>query len=337
MGSEAKHRRGEETGVDLSIVVPFFNEAPSLPTLVEEVGRALEEGPSWELILVDDGSTDDYRERLKDLDPALLRRIRLVSFRRNLGKASALAAGFGHVSGSIVLTLDADLQDDPAMIPKLLEPLEQGFDMVIGRKAQRQDPLSRRLASWMFNSVARLASGLKLHDINSGFKAMRREVVEGMGLYGEMHRFLPMLAAWRGFRVTEISVTHRPRVHGTSRYGPARAWRGLFDLLTVTFLTRYHKRPMHLLGGIASILMFFGMAVSFYLFGFWLSGGSLQERPLLLFGILLILLSGQVFTLGLLGEMITYFNHRSDLTPYIKSSGRLEPAEDEEPDTDGKE
>jgi len=335
--SDRKTKRAGESGVDISIVVPFYNEAPSLPTLVEEIGRALEEGPTWEIILVDDGSTDGYREGLDGLEPDLVRRIRLVEFRRNLGKASALSAGFGQASGSIVMTLDADLQDDPAMIPKLLESLDEGFDMVIGRKAQRQDPLVRRLASWMFNSVARLASGLKLHDINSGFKAMRREVVEGMGLYGEMHRFLPLLAAWRGFRVTETSVTHRPRAHGRSRYGPARAWRGMFDLLTVTFLTRYHKRPMHLLGGIASILMFFGMAVSVYLFGFWLSGGSLQERPLLLFGVLLILLSGQVFTLGLLGEMITYFNHRSDLTPYIKSSGRLEPPEDDDPATDGEE
>jgi glycosyltransferase involved in cell wall biosynthesis len=334
---DGRGKSSKGSGVDLSIVVPFYNEAPSLPTLVEEIGRALEDGPTWELVLVDDGSTDGYREGLDGLDPALSRRIRLVSFRRNLGKASALAAGFGQVAGSIVLTLDADLQDDPAMIPKLLEPLDEGYDMVIGRKAQRQDPISRRLASWMFNSAARLTSGLKLHDMNSGFKAMRREVVEGMGLYGEMHRFLPMLAAWRGFRVTETSVTHRPRAHGKSRYGPARAWRGLFDLLTVTFLTRYHKRPMHLLGGIASILMFFGMAVSVYLFGFWLSGGSLQERPLLLFGILLILLSGQVFTLGLLGEMITYFNHRSDLSPYIKSSGRLQPVEEDDPATDGEE
>ncbi len=337
MHSDGKKKGTEESGVDLSIVIPFYNEAPSLPTLVEEIGRALEDGPTWEIVLVDDGSTDGFHEGLERLDPALASRIQLVSFRRNLGKASALAAGFGQVTGSIVLTLDADLQDDPSMIPKLLEPLDEGFDMVIGRKAQRQDPLSRRLASWVFNSVARLASGLRLHDINSGFKAMRRDVVEGMGLYGEMHRFLPLLAAWRGFRVTEVSVTHRPRAHGRSRYGPARAWRGMFDLLTVTFLTRYHKRPMHLLGGIASILMFFGMAVSVYLFGFWLSGGSLQERPLLLFGILLILLSGQVFTLGLLGEMITYFNHRSDLTPYIKRSGRLMPEQDDGPGTDGEE
>jgi glycosyltransferase involved in cell wall biosynthesis len=337
LGTDGSMNTDGDTGVDLSIVVPFYNEAPSLPTLVAEIGRALEDGPTWELVLVDDGSTDDYREGLDGLEPDLAGRIRLVSFRRNLGKASALAAGFGQVSGRIVLTLDADLQDDPSMIPKLLEPLEEGFDMVIGRKAQRQDPLSRRLASWMFNSAARLTSGLKLHDINSGFKAMRREVVEGMGLYGEMHRFLPMLASWRGFRVTEISVTHRPRAHGKSRYGPARAWRGMFDLLTVTFLTRYHKRPMHLLGGIASILMFFGSAISVYLLGFWLSGGSLQERPLLLFGILLILLSGQVFTLGLLGEMITYFNHRSDLTPYIRSSGKLRPPAQDDPATDGEE
>lgn len=325
----------QDQKADLSVVIPFYNEGPSLPTLLEEIDRALDGGPSWEAILVDDGSTDDYRKGLERLEAPVARHVRLVVFRRNLGKASALAAGFAEARGDVVLTLDADLQDDPAMIPKLLAPLDEGYDMVVGRKSPRRDSLGKRLASWLFNRVAGLASGLRLHDINSGFKAMRAEVVRGMGLYGEMHRFLPLLAAWRGFRVTERSVTHRPRRHGSSRYGPERAWRGMFDLLTITFLTRYHKRPMHLLGGVASILTFFGMAISFYLLGYWMAGGSLQERPLLLFGILLLLLGGQVFTLGLIGEMITFFNHRGDLTPYISKVEHLEGSAQEQPEPDG--
>lgn len=327
--------QASDSNPGLSVVIPFYNEAPSLPTLLEEVHRALAEGPEWEAILVDDGSTDDYRAGLAGLDEAIAQRVRLVVFRRNMGKASALAAGFARASGDVVLTLDADLQDDPSMIPELLSTLDEGYDMVIGRKAPRKDPLRKRAASWLFNGVARLVSGLRLHDINSGFKAMRRDVVEGMGLYGEMHRFLPIFAAWRGFRVTEKSVTHRPRQHGKSRYGVERTWRGLLDLVTVMFLTRYHKRPLHLLGGIASIFLLFGMAICLYLFGYWVAGGSLQQRPLIFFGILLILLGGQVFTLGLVGEMITYFNHRNDLTPYIKSAGPLLPHDSGSEDTGG--
>jgi glycosyltransferase involved in cell wall biosynthesis len=328
-------KNGGNQDPDLSVVIPFFDEAPSLPTLLEEIHRVLSGGPGFEVILVDDGSTDAYREGLDGLDDDIARCVRLVVLRRNMGKASALAAGFAMVRGKVVLTLDADLQDDPAMIPELLSMLDEGHDMVVGRKAQRKDPPGKRVASWMFNGVARLVSGIRLHDINSGFKAMRREVVEGMGLYGEMHRFLPILAAWRGFRVTEKSVTHRPRKHGSSRYGVERAWRGLFDLATVMFLTRYHKRPMHLLGGVASIFLFFGTAICLYLLGYWMWGGSLQERPLLFFGILLLLLGGQVFTLGLVGEMITFFNHSNDLTPYIRSAGPLRSPDEGSTGTDG--
>jgi glycosyltransferase involved in cell wall biosynthesis len=319
-------RRAVETP-DISVVVPFYNEARSLPTLLGELAAALEGAGRYEIILVDDGSTDDYLGAVEALDAGVLGRVKLVVFRRNLGKASALEAGFARARGRVVVTLDADLQDDPAMIPELVRALDEGHDMVIGRKAPRRDPLARRMASALFNLAARLTSGLRLHDVNSGFKAMRREVVEGMGLYGEMHRFLPMLAAWRGFRVAERPVTHRPRAHGRSRYGLARSWRGLFDLVTVAFLVRYHKRPMHLLGGVATILLVFGAGISLYLLGWWLAGGSLQERPLLFLGILLILLSGQVFTLGLLGEMITYFTHRGDLDPYISQVRPLAPEE----------
>lgn len=317
----------------ISIVIPFYNESPSLPTLLKEIHDTLHDGPDWEAVLVDDGSTDDYLEGIEGLDHQIARRIRLVVFRRNLGKSAALAAGFEQARGSIVVTMDADLQDDPAMLPRLLEALEGGSDMVIGRKVPRRDPVGKRLASFLYNSLVRSASGLRVHDINSGFKAMRREVVKGTELYGEMHRLLPLLASYRGFKVTEVSVNHRPRKHGSSHYGFERSWRGLFDLTTVVFLTRYHKRPLHLLGGIASLLFGFGAAICLYLLAYWLWGGSLQERPILFFGILLILLSGQVFTLGLLGEMITFATHRKDLTAYIDSVRSLSPEENPDPET----
>jgi glycosyltransferase involved in cell wall biosynthesis len=315
----------------LSVVVPFYNEAPSLPVLIEEIHEALgDRTGGWEVVLVDDGSTDGYAEGLRALDRDVAARVRLVRFRRNLGKASALAAGFAEARGDVIVTMDADLQDDPALLPELLLPLDDGQDMVIGRKVPRRDPLTKRLASSVFNTVVRLSSGLRLHDINSGFKVMRREVVDGIDLYGEMHRLLPLLASWRGFRVTEVPVEHRPRRHGRSHYGLERAWRGLFDLTTVIFLTRYHKRPLHLLGGFASMLFGAGAVICLYLLAFWLGGGSLQERPLLFLGILLILLSGQVFTLGLLGEMITFATHTSDLSAYIESSRPLLADEDAE-------
>ncbi len=316
-------------GRRLSIVVPFYNEASSLPTLLVQIHEALARENDWQAIIVDDGSTDDYMEGLSRLPDEIGRRVTLVVFRRNLGKASALAAGFTLATGDVVVTLDADLQDDPAMIPELVARLDQGYDMVIGRKVPRQDPVGKRLASFAFNSVVRMASGLRLRDVNSGFKVMRRKVVQGMDLYGEMHRLLPLLAAFKGFKVTEVDVKHRPRIHGRSHYGVERSWRGLFDLVTVTFLTRYHKRPLHLLGGVAGILFGFGSLICIYLLAYWLAGGSLQDRPLLFFGILLISLSSQVFTLGLLGEMITFATHTSDLSAYIDRVRPLAPSRED--------
>jgi glycosyltransferase involved in cell wall biosynthesis len=297
----------------LSLVIPLLNERESLRPLHGEVAAMLEvAGIDAELIFVDDGSTDGSWEEVRRLfaeDP----RVRGIRFRRNLGKAAALEAGFRAARGAVVATLDADLQDDPAEIPAMMAALESAsLDMVVGWKYPRHDPAGKRWPSRLFNAVAGRFGGVRLHDLNCGLKVMRREVVEGLRLYGEQHRYLPVLAAWRGFRVEETKVRHRPRTHGRSKYGRQRFLRGFFDLITVLFLTRYAKRPMHLVGGVALLMFLLGFGILAYLTVWWFLGGVLSTRPILFLGVLLVLMSGQVFGFGLLAEMVTYLHHRAD-------------------------
>jgi glycosyltransferase involved in cell wall biosynthesis len=212
-----------------------------------------------------------------------------------------------------VVTLDADLQDDPAEIPKLLARLEDGFDLVSGWKQDRQDPRSKTWPSRLFNWVTGFLTGVRLHDFNSGFKIYRREVVQEIRLYGELHRFIPALAAWRGFQVTEIPVHHRARRYGRTKFGSARLWRGFLDLLTVLFLTRYTRRPLHLFGGLGLIAWTVGFAVNAYLTGIWLSGAQpIGQRPLLAFGVLSMLVGVQFFAVGLLSELVLSYQTRTD-------------------------
>ena len=238
----------------LSVVVPAHNEERSLPALTAELTAALGAlGRPWEIVVVDDGSTDGTfatLTRLRAEQPAL----RVVRLRRNFGKAAALAAGFEHARGDVIVTLDGDGQDDPAEIPRLVAKLDEGFDLVSGWKARRRDPLARRLLSRIYNAVTGWVSGVRLHDMNCGLKAYRGEVARGLHLYGELHRFIPVLAHYEGFSVAEVPVNHRPREHGRSRYGPERYLRGFFDLLTVTFMGRYRYRPLHLFGGLGLLL-----------------------------------------------------------------------------------
>jgi glycosyltransferase involved in cell wall biosynthesis len=231
--------------------------------------------------------------------------VRVVRLRRNFGKAAALAAGFSQAHGEIVVTIDADLQDDPAEIPRLLVKLDEGFDLVSGWKTRRRDPLRRRVLSRIFNWVTGRMSGLRLHDMNCGLKAYRAEVVRGMPLYGELHRFIPVLAQYRGFRVAELPVNHRPREHGRSRYGVERYIRGFLDLLTVSFIGRYRHRPLHLFGGLGLILGLFGVAILVYLTVVKALGHAIGERPLLTLGVLLVVVGLQFFSLGLISEMLT--------------------------------
>jgi glycosyltransferase involved in cell wall biosynthesis len=289
----------------LSVVVPIYNEERSVALLYEELQAALDPlDDEWEAVYVDDGSTDDSFGALTRLH-ARAHNVRVVRLRRNFGKAAALAAGFAHAQGDIVVTIDGDLQDDPAEIPRLLAKLEEGFDLVSGWKTHRRDPLTRRVPSKIFNWVAGRMSGLRLHDMNCGLKAYRDEVVRGLVLYGELHRFIPVLAYERGYRVAELPVNHRPRGHGRSRYGVERYVRGFLDLLTVSFMGRYRHRPLHLFGGLGLVLGLVGFVVLVYLTVVKLLGHAIGQRPLLTLGVLLVVVGLQFFSLGLISEMIT--------------------------------
>jgi glycosyltransferase involved in cell wall biosynthesis len=289
----------------ISVVVPVHNEERSLALLLDELRSALEpfEQP-WEAVFVDDGSTDGSFAALTRLHQAT-GNVRVVRLRRNFGKAAALAAGFANARGDVIVTIDGDLQDDPAEIPRLLLKLEEGFDLVSGWKSKRRDPLSRRLLSRVFNRAAGWLSGIRLHDMNCGLKACRADVVRGLPLYGELHRFLPVLAHQRGYRVAELPVNHRPRSHGRSRYGLERYLRGFLDLLTVSFMGRYRHRPLHLFGGLGLSLFAVGVGLLVYLTVVKAQGHAIGERPLLTLGVLLVVVGLQFFSLGLISELIT--------------------------------
>jgi dolichol-phosphate mannosyltransferase len=255
-------------------------------------------------VFVDDGSTDGSFSALTRLHSRHAN-VRAVRLRRNFGKSAALAAGFRHARGEVVVTIDADLQDDPSEIPRLLAKLDEGFDLVSGWKAKRRDALSRRIVSRIFNAVVGRSSGLRLHDMNCGLKAYRADVVRALRIYGELHRFLPVLAHDRGYRVGELPVNHRPRQHGRSRYGVERYARGFLDFLTVSFMGRYRHRPLHLFGGLGLLLGAVGTALLVYLTALKISGEAIGHRPLLTLGVLLVVVGLQFFSLGLLSELIT--------------------------------
>jgi len=289
----------------ISVVVPLLNEERSLETLYAEIAAALESrSDEFEVVFVDDGSTDESLSTLGRLHEEQSNVV-VVHLRRNFGKAAALQAGFLEARGDIVVTIDADLQDDPGEIPKLLAKLEEGFDLVSGWKTRRNDPFPRRLFSRIFNWVTGVISGVHLHDVNCGLKAYRAEVLKGMRIYGELHRFIPVLAAYRGYRVAEIPVNHRARRHGRSRYGPERYLRGFFDLLSVTFMGRYRHRPLHLFGGVGLLMGAIGFIILTYLSVLWFWGQGIGGRPLFTLGVLLMVVGIQFISLGLLSELIT--------------------------------
>jgi len=303
----------------ISVVVPVHDEERSVALLFEELQAALEPlTHDWEVIFVDDGSTDGTFGALTRLH-SQHDEVSVVRLRRNFGKAAALQAGFIQARGEVVVTIDGDLQDDPAEISRLLAKLEEGFDLVSGWKTKRQDPWSRRFLSKIFNFTAGRVSGLHLHDMNCGFKAYRAEVVKGLRLYGELHRFIPVLAQYRGYRIAEVPVNHRPRTHGRSRYGVERYLRGFFDLLSVSFLGRYGHRPLHLFGGLGLLLGASGTGILIYLTAIKAAGHAIGQRPLLILGVLLVVVGIQLFSLGLLSEMIiSHHEERAD------ERGRLE-------------
>jgi glycosyltransferase involved in cell wall biosynthesis len=283
----------------------LLNEEGSLEALYEAVTRSAGSlSVAYEILFVDDGSTDHSPYILQDLYRADREHVRVIRFRRNFGKTAALNAGFARARGEIIVTMDADLQDDPAELPKLLARLEEGYDLVGAWRTNRQDSISKRWPSKFANATVSALTGIKLHDLNCGYKVYRRPVVEDLKLYGELHRYIPVLAHWQGYRVTEQPVTHRPRQFGSSKYGARRLARGYIDFLSVLFLTTYLKRPMHLFGMTGTIFAAIGTIVMLYLAGVWLIQGGIGWRPLLFFGTTALVVGIQLISVGLLGEML---------------------------------
>ena len=294
-----------EVCLDLSIVVPAYNEEDSIVELYKRLVDVLAcHDLSFEIIFVDDGSTDRSFSRMRTLHAAD-ERVRCIRFRRNFGKTAALAAGFESCRGATVITMDADLQDEPAEIPRLLATLAEGYDLVSGWKRVRHDPFSKTAPSKLFNRVVSMGTGVRLHDFNCGFKAYRREVVESLRLYGELHRFVPALAHWKGFGVTEIPVKHHARQYGRSKFGAGRFLKGMIDFLVVMFLTRYLGKPLHLFAPSGLVLFAIGVVLLLQLtYSKVVAGQHLYDRPALILGVLLVLTGVQFISTGLIGEMV---------------------------------
>jgi glycosyltransferase involved in cell wall biosynthesis len=303
----------EDKSPYLSVVVPVWDEVESLPVLADELQASLSSlGQPYEVLYVDDGSTDGSFEvlrRLRDADPS---HVRVIQFRRNFGKTAALSAGFRHALGQIIVTLDADLQDDPGEIPRLLSELEEGFDMVAAWRERRQDPASKTLPSRLANTIVPLITGVRVHDVNCGFKAYRREVVRELKLYGDLHRYIPVLAVWQGFTVGEVPVTHRPRKFGQSKYGWQRFARSFFDFLVVVFLTRYLRRPLQLFGTLGALCFLVGIVLGLYLAYLRFFGPGIGWRPALFADVMAIVVGVQLISIGLLGEMVRNFSYRCE-------------------------
>lgn len=292
----------------LSFVIPVRNEEATIKPLFHRINEVMvREGiDNYEVLFIDDGSSDRSWKEITELIPQHPTSIKGIKLRRNFGKSAALSAGFRKATGNIIFTLDGDLQDDPAEIPKFLQKLESGYDLVTGWRKRRNDPLSKTLPSKLFNRVTSLLTGVKLHDFNCGFKAYRKEVLDCIKLYGELHRYIPVLAHSLGFRIAEVAVEHHHRKHGKSNYGFERYARGFLDLLTVLATTHYLHKPGHLFGGLGLLVGAVGMAALIYLSILWLMEiRPIGTRPLFFFGILCVILSVQLISLGVLAELVT--------------------------------
>lgn len=314
--------------VQISVLIPVKDEEATLATLVGEIAEAFATMPEteYEVIFVDDGSTDSSWQVMQDL-AAGSTRVRAIKLRRNFGKAAALAAAVDEARGERVVTMDADLQDDPAEVPRLLAELDAGADLVSGHKADRKDPLGKRIPSKFFNKMTGVITGLKLNDHNCGLKAAKTEVYRRVPLYGELHRYIPALAHQSGYKVAELAVNHRAREHGVSKYGFERYVRGAIDLLTVMTITKYGRRPAHLFGGLGLASGVLGFLVLVYLTVVKIFFGSaIGDRPLLMLGILLVILGVQMISIGLIAEIVLHRTaNRREATDLISERTPTEP------------
>jgi glycosyltransferase involved in cell wall biosynthesis len=301
-----------QTGM-LSFVIPLLNEEGSLEALYEAVAQAAESVPlEFEVIFIDDGSTDRSPAILQDLYRQDPEHVRVIQFRRNFGKMAAMTAGFARARGEIIVTLDADLQDDPGELPKLLAKLDEGYDLVVAWRANRNDPASKRWPSRLANFMVSHLTSVELHDVNCGFKVYRREVLQDLRLYGELHRYIPVLAHWQGYHIAEVPVTHHPRRFGRSKYGIGRLGRSYIDFLSVLFLTTYLKRPMQLFGMLGSAFALIGTIIMLYMAALWFIQGGIGWRPLLFFGTTALVVGIQLISVGLLGEMLRNIAFRAE-------------------------
>lgn len=309
--------------LDVSVVIPLYDEEESLKELHQQLRSTLQRmNVRYELIFVDDGSTDRSFQVLRDLKRIDHHHVKIVRFRRNFGKSAALAVGFEKAQGNSVITMDADLQDDPSEIPSMIKKLDEGYDLVSGWKKVRKDPISKTIPSKFFNFVTSVMTGIKIHDFNCGLKVYRNEVVKIVNVYGELHRYVPVLAHNEGFKVGEMVVQHRPRRFGKTKFGIGRFWKGFLDLLTVLFTTRYFRRPLHLFGFWGIVAALAGLVIDGWLAVDWVLGKTaLSNRPLFLVGVLLIIVGIQFVSIGLLGEMISKSKRTTDeyaIRDYIK-------------------
>ena len=292
----------------LSIVIPAYNEEDSIKPLYDEIEASVakliknHKIQDYEILFVNDGSSDNTEKNIVKLTAD--KRVKLISLRKNFGKSKALQVGFQHICGDIIVTMDADLQDDPAELANFIAKLDEGYDMVSGWKFNRLDPLEKTLPSKLFNFVTSKVSGIKIHDFNCGFKAYRKEVVKSLNIYGEFHRYIPVLALRNGFKITEITVKHHKRQFGKSKFGMERYLRGMFDAVSALFLLKFYDKPMYFFGKIGLGLLMVGFLICSYLTALWFAGYAIGGRPLLILGVLFILVGFQSFSLGLIANII---------------------------------
>ena len=291
--------------MNISVVIPIFNELESLPELKRQLLENLQSFEKWEIIFIDDGSSDGSTEWLTDL-VSKDNNFKLIEFYRNYGKSAALNEGFKAASSDYIITMDADLQDDPNEIKNLVAKLNEGWDLVSGWKKNRLDPLNKRIPSKLFNFVTRLLTGVKIHDFNCGLKGYKKSVIKSIDVYGGRHRYIPAIAGHRKFKITEIIVNHRARKFGSTKYGGSRLFHGFFDLITILFLNRFNQQPLHLFGafGIGFFLFGFLSELIVLYYKYWLGDSFSKHIALLIFGVMLIVIGIQFFSMGLLGELI---------------------------------